>query len=458
LNVVAAGDDPAPLLLYPPSPDAIGGAAAALASRAEALAPVAPTEAASHYSAASLFFSRAGLAENVGQMHSAAFDCVSRAVEKGIAPPPFPLERWCCDEIRVEAPVRLDFGGGWSDTPPFSLDCGGTVLNAAVLLNGAYPIRVAVRRLPEPLVRCVSEQTGAVLELRTCADILSSMPLGDEFSIARAALRVSGFCSAGRPLRDILSHMGGGIEIRAEANLPMGSGLGTSSILAAATLRALWEFMGMPFEPQTLWDSVLRLEQLMGTGGGWQDQVGGGTPGVKLLSSTPGFAQRIHVEALDWSPQRQSELHDRLVVYYTGIRRIARDLLRQVVDRYLRRESAAVEVLHTIKTLAVDMSVALREGDWERLGGLLDRHWELNQVLDPNTTNPCIDRLLAGVRPFVYGAKLAGAGGGGFLILVARNPQAARHAREFLARDCAAAGGAVYDAEIARTGFRLVRS
>ncbi len=104
---------------------------------------------------------------------------------------------------------------------------------------------------------------------------------------------------------------------------------------------------------------------------------------------------------------------------------MAKDLLRQVVARYLARETATIQVLHSIKTLAMEMSYAMAEGDWKHLGELLDRHWQLNQVLDPNTANAPINAILDRARPYIHGAKLAGAGGGGFLMLLARDPEAA---------------------------------
>ena len=190
--------------------------------------------------------------------------------------------------------------------------------------------------------------------------------------------------------------------------------------------------MGAESETQALCEQVMHLEQLMTTGGGWQDQIGGIVPGAKVVVTGPGLRQRLRVQPVPWSDERQSEFEDLAVLYYTGIRRIARDLLRQVVGRYLARETACVQVLHSIETLAVEMSHAMQEGDWAHLGELLDRHWELNQLLDPNTTNTAIHTLLESVRPFIRGAKLAGAGGGGFMILLARSRQTRQELQEFL--------------------------
>lgn len=268
---------------------------------------------------------------------------------------------------------------------------------------------------------------------------------------------MSGLFTAEEPLAATLARLGGGLDITTEVNLPMGSGLGTSSILAATMLRALFEMAGTVPPDQQLSDQVMYLEQLMTTGGGWQDQAGGIFPGAKLIVSGPGPHQRLRIQPLTWKPERVAEFENRLVLFYTGIRRIARDLLQQVVGRYLARETNSVQVLHSLKTLAMEMAYALEEGDWEHLGQLLDRHWALNQVLDPNTTNAPISALLKAVRPYIAGAKLAGAGGGGFLMLLTRDEAAAAQLKAFLAQSDAAAGGSVYNWRIAAEGLRVVR-
>ena len=198
----------------------------------------------------------------------------------------------------------------------------------------------------------------------------------------------------------------------------------------------------------------MQLEQRMTTGGGWQDQAGGIFPGAKLLITGPGLRQRIRVQPVAWSEERREDFCQHLVLYNTGIQRMAKDLLRQVVSRYLARETATIQVLHSIKTLAVEMSYAMAEGDWKHLGELLNRHWQLNQVLDPEHRQ-CADQcLLDRARPYIYGAKLAGAGGGGFLMLLARDPEAASALRNALAKETQGRGGVV-SYRIAEEGMRI---
>ncbi len=433
-----AETDVRPLLLHAPGINALAETGRALSAGAAGLESSAPSEAASRHFQAGLFYDQAGLAEDSAGARSAAFAAVQKAIA-GRTLPSFDVRGRGCWQgasgLTVSAPARIDFGGGWSDTPPFCLDWGGTVFNMAITVNGVYPIRTIVRPLDEALVRLVSSEAT---ELVT-ADHFSSAAVGSPFAIHRAALEMLGFVRPGEPVA--------GLEIRTEVNLPMGSGLGTSSVLAATVLRALLSLRGEEVSVQELSDLVLALEQFMTTGGGWQDQVGGMYPGAKLTMTGPGPRQRLRVEPVPCP----AGFAERFVLYYTGIRRIAKDLLGQVVGRYLAREVQAVQVLHSIKTLAVEMAYAMKESDWDYLGSLLDRHWQLNQILDPHTTNAPINALLEGVRPYISGAKLAGAGGGGFLMLLAKTPDHARDLRRFLA--ALPGPGGLYDWAVAPLGL-----
>ncbi len=434
LDLAASGADLRPLLSRAPGLATLAEAARQLGACAQALQKESPTEAASRWFQASLLCAQAGLEGVARRDRARAFRCVRRAVEAGSSDVKLDLaaSAWQHSSVEVSAPPRIDFGGGWSDTPPFCLDWGGTVLNAAITVGGGYPIRALVRRLEEPVIRCVSGETGEQVEYTETAEALAPPGPGNPFSIQRAAIQLTGLAAPGRDLRGVLRRCGGGLEIRTAVSLPMGSGLGTSSILAAALLRALAEMASVRLPDDTLSDLVMRLEQNMTTGGGWQDQAGGIYPGAKLISSAPGLRQRLRVQPVAWSAGRQAEFLERFVFFSTGIRRVAKNLLAEVVGRYLARDSAVVPVLHSIKTLAQEMYFALQEGEWGELGRLMDRHWKLNQVLDPNTTNAPIDALLRSARPHLAGAKLAGAGGGGFLMLLARSAEEAGILRQNL--------------------------
>jgi galactokinase/mevalonate kinase-like predicted kinase len=293
-----------------------------------------------------------------------------------------------------------------------------------------------------------------VAEYRSSEQLLEPCGPGSVFSIPRTALQMHGLTVKGHALKETLAELGGGIEIRCQVRLPIGSGLGTSSILAATVIRALAVMSGRTMVDHALSEAVMQLEQRMTTGGGWQDQAGGIFPGAKLLITGPGLRQRIRVQPVVWSEGRQAEFCEHLVLYNTGIQRMAKNLLRQVVSRYLARETATIQVLHSIKTLAVEMAYAMAEGEWKHLGQLLDRHWQLNQVLDPHTTNAPIAAILDRARPWIHGAKLAGAGGGGFLLLMARDAEAATVLRAELNSE-AGQKSAFVSYRIAQEGLRI---
>jgi hypothetical protein len=143
------------------------------------------------------------------------------------------------------SPVRLDLAGGWTDTPPFCLQSGGTVVNLAVLLNGQPPIQVFVRPTPENYFRLRSIDLGSAETVNTYTELADFRNPGGHFSLPKAALSMAGFLpefSAGKPHRTLRAHLaalGGGLEISLLSAIPKGSGLGTSSILAATILGAL---------------------------------------------------------------------------------------------------------------------------------------------------------------------------------------------------------------------------
>ena len=146
--------------------------------------------------------------------------------------------------VLVRAAARIDFGGGWTDTPPQSIERGGAVLNAAVTLRGAHPIVAEVAPLPEPRLILVSQDLDITLEPLLAGEILAYANPADPFALHKAALVLRGVVpldtDPAQPLADLLRERGG-LRLSTGARIPLGSGLGTSSILAGAVLAALFE-------------------------------------------------------------------------------------------------------------------------------------------------------------------------------------------------------------------------
>lgn len=332
-------------------------------------------------------------------------------------------------------PARLDVGGGWTDTPPYSLERGGSVVNVAVNLNGQPPIQAYARVVPDPVIRISSIDLGAKLEIHELEQLLDYQQPESEFGLVKAALALSGLSPDAAPwhpeatLREMLEECGGGIEITTLAALPKGSGLGTSSVMGAVILAVIRRVMGRTFSQRGLFHAVLRLEQALTTGGGWQDQIGGATAGAKIITTGPGLVPdaRIHYLPTDVvDPQLNG---GRTLLYYTGITRLAKDILENVVGRYLDRDRQTLATLRRIGALAPQVAEAISGKDLDGFGRLVGEAWELNKKLDPDSTNPEVEELMARTRPYTLGAKLLGAGGGGFLLMVCRSETDARRLR-----------------------------
>jgi galactokinase/mevalonate kinase-like predicted kinase len=229
--------------------------------------------------------------------------------------------------------VRIDIAGGWTDTPPYSLMEGGCVVNFAINLNGQQPLQAYVKPCADHHIVLRSIDLGAAEVVESYQQLADYNRVGSPFSIPKAALTLAGFgadCGFAT-LADQLRQFGCGIELTMLSAIPAGSGLGTSSILAATVLAALSDFCGLSWDKAEIGRRTLQLEQLLTTGGGWQDQYGGVLRGVKLLQTTSGMNQNPLVrwlpDYLFTSPEYQA-CH---LLYYTGLTRTAKGILAEIV-------------------------------------------------------------------------------------------------------------------------------
>ena len=303
------------------------------------------------------------------------------------------------NQVKVSLPVRVNWGGGWTDTPPYCNEKGGVVLNAAILLNGQEPIEVELRKLPEKHVEFASLDLDAHGVVTTAAEIQDCHNPYDSFALHKAALIACGIIpmEGEADLEKILDEMGGGFYMSTcVKGVPKGSGLGTSSILSGACVRAFGKFLGTNWSDSDVYELVLNLEQIMSTGGGWQDQVGGLTGGIKYITSRSGMKQKLKVEYLDLDEATKTELQERFALIYTGQRRLARNLLRDVVGNYIGGKKESKEALEEMKHLAVMMRYELEQGDVDAFVRLLIgkclRNWMLDQPI------PVLIRFLQAVR------------------------------------------------------------
>lgn len=325
------------------------------------------------------------------------------------------------NEVNIKLPLRVNWGGGWTDTPPYCNDNGGVVLNAAIKLKGILPVLVTIKRIDKLHIEFESADIGAFGIVTSVEEILDCTNPYDSFALHKSALIACGIVplQGKLNLKQLCDKMGGGMYLSTQViGVPKGSGLGTSSILSAACVKGIFEFMGKHLTDNEIYDKVLLMEQIMSTGGGWQDQVGGLTNGIKFITTKPGANQNISVKKIDLSMETQKELNERFALIYTGQRRLARNLLRDVVGNYIGANPQALTALKAIKSISALMRFELEQGNIDNLAMLFNRHWELSKQLDSGCTNTCIEQIFMSCEDLIDGRFIAGAGGGGFLQVI----------------------------------------
>ena len=281
--------------------------------------------------------------------------------------------------IVARAPTRLDFGGGWTDVPPYTEREGGAVCSVAITRYAT-----ATAALDEHAAR------------RAGAAALSDDPL------TAAALRRAGISGA-------VAHV--------SSDVPAGSGLGGSSACGVALAGALAALRDAPLDPSELaaLSRATEVEEL-GVAGGYQDHYAAAYGGALLLR----FSDCASVELLDLPGTSADDLVRRCVLLFTGESRLSGSTVAAVRDAYVAGEPRTVGALARIKVLAGEMAAALRAGDVDALGRLVGEHWVHQCALHPTITTPRIDAVAErAARAGALGLKALGASGGGCVLAIA---------------------------------------
>ncbi|XP_047241855.1 L-fucose kinase [Girardinichthys multiradiatus] len=346
------------------------------------------------------------------------------SIGQGKAPP---IGEW----QEVECPARLDLAGGWSDTPPIAFEHGGSVTNVAVKVDGKRPIGARARRIMKSHLLLVSYSgglgSGASTEIvcESLNDLKDYCQPHAPGALLKAVCVCSGLVSLSSqdPLgHQLMQRWGSGVELHSWSELPTGSGLGTSSILAGALLAAIYRCTGRTYDTDSLIHAVLYLEQILTTGGGWQDQVGGLVGGVKVGRSKASLPLQVEVECLNLPPEFVVSLEQHLLLVYTGKTRLARNLLQDVVRSWYSRLPSMVQNAQQLVSNSEECARACSDGSLSRLGQCLDCSWQQKKLMAPGCEPASVRTMMEALRPLVLGQSLAGAGGGGFLYLLTQDP------------------------------------
>ena len=327
-------------------------------------------------------------------------------------------------ETTTELPVRVNFCGSPSDAAPYCLEHGGTMIDGTLLLKGKKPIRVTVRRLDEPCIRFGSldqDQSEVYQSLEIIRDCGNP---GDPHALHKAVLVACGLVPLtdnGLTMSALCEKLGGGLELLTSVDVPKGSGLGTSSILAAAALQAVHQALGIAVTEEMIYAQVFLVEQLMNTGGGWQDQVGGLTPGIKYFTADPGRYQKIEIDRLKLPPDVFDALNQRFCLIFSGQRRLARNVLREEMNQCIGNDPRVLETVLKIQEYCAIMRFYLLKGDITTFAQYITRQFELVKTLDKGASNTYIEYIFESCRDLLDGWSICGAGGGGFLQVILKD-------------------------------------
>jgi len=383
----------------------------------------------------------------------------------------------------VSAPLRLGISSAnASDNHIRSKEQGGHTLNAGIDLAAgdtapSPPLEVEARRLSEPrlVLRSLSSDFRADFEVNARGNPESQSELffayrrgGDEsLRLVKQALVHTGIVRADST--DVMGDVsaftdGGGLEITTSSGVLQGSGLGTSSILAAAALRVLYRLTGHAAgqpsgEYPGLYDQSVLLEQSIGLNSGWQDARGacGGTSAVKDFYAPP--TDGLPAPELRFVEVDEAVFTRRIVLFDTDISRSATRGLNVVLDAYLSRGRSRYGAIRESLAIHDEMVTSLQRGAYEELGALASQYWQLRCTLDPEATNDVLQVLFESpqLAQVSEGGTLTGAGGGGFALLVAKEGEEEVLRQQLLAlrEQSPYARSAVVEYRLNRQGLQL---
>lgn len=308
--------------------------------------------------------------------------------------------------ILTRAPLRISLGGGGTDLPSYYSRYGGFILSGAI---NKYVYIYTNRPAADDLLRI---KYSRYEEVSRVDDI--------QHDLVRPALK--------------LLNLNKSLEIVSMADVPAGTGLGSSGSYLVALLTALYAFKREQVPAQVLAEQACHIEMnLAHHPVGKHDHYLAAFGGITCLDIDPDGT--VHASPLSISRSTMEELRNCILLFYTGITRRSRDILQdQEVDTQ-RGDTTVVDSLHRTKELGYRIKEALETGDLDRFGLLLDEYWQNKKRRSGKISHPEIDRWYDVAKENgALGGKIMGAGGGGFFMFYCPNNHKVR-LRQAMAAD-----------------------
>jgi D-glycero-alpha-D-manno-heptose-7-phosphate kinase len=283
------------------------------------------------------------------------------------------------DIIVTRAPTRIDFGGGWTDVPPYCDEMGGFVCNLAITRYATASVARGERR-----------------------DMRNDSNAAD-LAIANAATR------------RFDAH---DVTVSVRSDFPIGAGLGGSSAAGVATVAALAAACGETMTPTAIAELSREIEiGDLGIPGGRQDHYAaayGGALGLRFS------ANHVDVQPIALTAQMRAEIEERCIIVYTGQSRISGETINAVLGAYRQGVPRVLNALQHMRANAEQIAVALGAGDLDRIASLVSEQWAHQRSLHSAIPTPLIDEIISKARGAgAIGAKALGASGGGCVLLIA---------------------------------------
>lgn len=306
--------------------------------------------------------------------------------------------------IRAKAPLRIGLAGGGTDVSPYCDIYGGSILNACINMY-AYAT-IEPRNDGKIEFRCEDRKEFAVF------NSVEEFEINGKFDLLKGVYN--------RLVKDYIKKPLS-FTLTTYVDAPAGSGLGSSSTLVVAIVKAFQEWQNLPLGEYDLAKLAWSIEREdLKMAGGRQDQYAAAFGGFNFMEFSSN--EKVLVNPLRIRKEYVNELEFNVLLYYTGTSRLSAKIIESQVENTKKKDEKAIEAMHKLKQQSLDMKEALLTGNLAKMGELLNTGWENKKKMSSSISNPVIDNIYeTAIKAGATGGKISGAGGGGFFMFYCPN-------------------------------------